>query len=173
MKSVNVKDFNTNIFQLLDDQWGVLTVGSPDNFNALTISWGMLGTLWGGVKKGRNIFTVFVKPDRYSHKFIEENDYYTVSFFSKEHIKALGLLGSKSGRDMDKIAASGLHPILLDKGITYEEAERTFIIHKLYRHQPDKSLIPHEIVEEFYSTNDGNDLPHTMYIGEVVELLEK
>lgn len=170
---MNVKEFNTDIFQLFDDQWALVTAGNPENFNTMTISWGTLGSLWGDARKGKNICTVFVKPARYTHKFMEENEYFTVSFYHKEYLKALGILGSKSGRDGDKVAGAGLTPKFLDKGVTFEEAHTTFVLRKIYRHDLDKKEIPQDVVEHFYATDELGDIPHTMYIGEIVDLIQK
>ena len=121
---MNTKDFQPEIFKLFDDQWGILTAGDKDAFNSMTISWGMLGTLWCMPHKGKNVCAVFVNPARYTYGFMEKSDYYTVSFFdNKKYQKALGIMGSKSGRDMDKAKASGLTPKYLEHGVTYEEAE--------------------------------------------------
>ena len=72
---MNTKDFQPEIFKLFDDQWGILTVGDKDAFNSMTISWGMLGTLWCMPHKGKNVCAVFV---------MEKSDYYTVSFFDNK-----------------------------------------------------------------------------------------
>ena len=33
-------------FDLFRKQWALVTAGTPEHFNACTISWGSLGTLW-------------------------------------------------------------------------------------------------------------------------------
>ena len=40
-------NFTTDIFAQFDKKWALLTAGSMENFNTMTISWGGLGTLWG------------------------------------------------------------------------------------------------------------------------------
>lgn len=92
---MNTKDFQPEIFKLFDDQWGILTAGDKDAFNSMTISWGMLGTLWCMPHKGKNVCAVFVNPARYTYGFMEKSDYYTVSFFdNKKYQKALGIMGA-------------------------------------------------------------------------------
>ena len=98
-------DFNINPFTLFDRDWALLTAGSIERFNSMTISWGSLGTLWG-----KPIATVYVKPVRYTHNFMEESEYFTLGFFEEKYRSALMLMGSKSGRDTDKAAASGFTP---------------------------------------------------------------
>ena len=64
----------------------------------MTASWGQLGHLWG-----KNVMTVYIRPQRYTKEFVDAGDYFTVTLFDG-YKKELGVLGSKSGRDGDKIA---------------------------------------------------------------------
>ena len=113
-------EFNTDIFAQYNKKWALLTAGDNDSFNTMTISWGGLGTLWN-----KPVATTYVRTSRYTHEFLDNNDYFTVSFFPEEYKKQLGVLGSKSGRDMDKIHDSGLTPKSVDGSVTFEEAEVT------------------------------------------------
>ncbi|SOB92352.1 flavin reductase family protein [Pseudobutyrivibrio ruminis] len=152
-------EFNTNIFEQYDKKWALLTVGDKDKFNTMTISWGGLGTLWN-----KPVATVYVRTSRYTNEFMKDNDYFTVSFYPEEYKKTLGVLGSKSGRDMDKVHESGLTPKEVENGITFEEAEVTLVCRKLIsqRLEPE-NMIP-EIAKQFYE----NEAQHDMYVGEVV-----
>lgn len=170
---MSVKDFNTDIFKLFDDQWALVTVGDKHKFNTMTISWGTLGSLWGNAHKGKNICTVFVKPARYTHEFLDANEYFTVSFFDQTYLKALGILGSKSGRDGDKVTEAGLTPKFLENGVTFEEAKTTFVLRKIYKHDLEKDKMPSDVVAQFYATDSLADVPHTMYIGEILDVIEK
>ena len=40
-------NFTTDIFEQFDKKWALLTAGTMEKFNTMTISWGGLGTLWG------------------------------------------------------------------------------------------------------------------------------
>lgn len=106
----DIASLNVDIFRLFNQDWALLTAGSIQDYNAMTISWGQLGSLWGGPGKAKNIATVFVKPLRYTFAFMEKQDIFTICWFPKEYRKDLGLLGSKSGRDGDKIAQTALKP---------------------------------------------------------------
>ena len=39
-------EFSTDIFTRFDKQWGLLCAGTMANHNAMSISWGGMGTLW-------------------------------------------------------------------------------------------------------------------------------
>ena len=91
-------EFQTEIFSLFGEKWALLTAGTKDSFNSMTIGWGGMGTLWG-----KPVITVYVKPTRYTYKFMNDSDYFTVSFYPEENRKALAVMSSKSGRDCDKV----------------------------------------------------------------------
>ncbi len=156
-------EFNINPFTLFDRDWSLLTAGDMERFNSMTISWGSLGTLWG-----KPIATVYVKPVRYTHDFMEESEYFTLSFFEEKYRPALVLMGSKSGRDMDKAAASGLTPTPLQSAVTYAQAHTTLLCRKLYCQDLDISSIPPEAMVHYRTES-----PHTVYIGEVVDIIKK
>ena len=153
---------NTDIFTLFDKDWALLTAGTAEHYNAMTVSWGSLGTLWN-----KPTATVYVKPIRYTHGFMEQNEYFTLSFFPKGYRKDLLLLGTKSGRDGDKLALTSLTPEALPNAVRYKEAELTLLCRKMYHAEMDKSAMPSEAIRDYYES----EAPHTLYIGEVVELL--
>lgn len=151
------------MFDLFLKQWALVTAGTADCCNTMTIGWGGLGTLWN-----KPVATVYVKPCRYTHKFLEEQDFFTVSFFPEQYREALRLLGRKSGRDGDKIAESGLTVQPLEEGtVTFREAEVTLVCRKIYRQDLDPAAMPPEMVQKYYT----EDAPHTMFVGEVVRIL--
>ena len=155
-------EFTTEIFSQFDKKWALLTAGDKESFNTMTVSWGGLGTIWG-----KPVATVYVRTSRSTHDFMDHNEYFTVSFYPEECKKILGVLGSKSGRDMDKIHDSGLTAKELPQSVTFEEAEVTFVCRKLFRQRLEKENMVPEVAKQFY---DGDAL-HDMYIGEVVEIL--
>ena len=69
---LNVLNKNNNIFDSMKKA-ALLTAGTIDNFNTMTIGWAVNGVIWG-----KNVFIVYVRPSRYTYKFMEENDYFTV-----------------------------------------------------------------------------------------------
>ena len=155
-------EFKTDIFAQYDKKWALLTAGNESSFNTMTISWGGLGTIWN-----KPVATVYVRESRYTHEFMDNNDYFTVSFYPEEYKKILGVLGSKSGRDMDKMKESGLTPVKAGESMSFKEAEVTLVCKKLFRQQLDVKNMPKDIAESMYADNDMHDV----YIGEVVEII--
>lgn len=147
------------------DDWALVTAGTErDGWNTMTIGWGTAGVLWS-----RPTVTVFVHPWRYTHKFLQDNDYFTVQLFDNEHKRDLGILGSKSGRDGDKVALTALTPKAIEQGMTFEEATTTLVCKKIYTHAIELDQMLAEIREglgAFYATD-----AHTVFVGELIEVL--
>jgi len=156
-------EFSKDIFDLFGKRWALVTAGTEEDFNTMTIGWGGLGTIWG-----KPMATVYVRTSRYTHEFMEKCDQFTISFYPEEYRKVLGTLGSNSGRDMDKIHDSGLTPMKAGGSVSFREAEVTLVCRKLLCERLDEDRIPEDILKKYY---DGDD-PHDMYIGEVVEIIE-
>ena len=150
------------MLDLFNKSWALVSAGGIDDFNTMTVSWGSLGTLWN-----RSIATVYIKPCRYTHEFMEKNERFTICFFDEEFKKDLTLLGSRSGRDEDKVALTRLDPQSLGDCITFRQAKVTLVCHKIYRADFDPSVIPAEVMDKYYSL----EAPHTMYIGEIEDMI--
>jgi len=165
MKEFETKDYK--VFDMFNNRWAVATAGDISHYNACTIAWGSLGTIWGGANQGKPIITIYINPDRYTWEFLKEHDTFTVAFLAPRYKRVLAYLGSVSGRDEKKIARSGLSPYEINGGVTYEEAELTLLCRKIYRQDLDTESMPPEVVRAFYTT----EAPHRMYIGEVVDIL--
>ena len=162
---MDFKDKSYDVFRLFNDCWALVTAGGIDNYNTMTIAWGSMGTIWGPPHKGKPILTVYVSPARYTHSFLEKNDYFTVSFFPENYRQDLSILGSKSGRDGDKVAAAGLTPRKMGGGVTFEEAELTFLCRKLYQGPFEREGLADVIGQGIYK----NWRPHWMFVGEILE----
>ena len=149
-------------FTKFDQDWALLTAGSREHFNGMTISWGSLGTIWH-----KSIITVYVRPDRYTWQFLQDNDVFTVSFYPESCRKALTVMGTLSGRDTDKAAAAGLMPKFLPEGVTFEEAAETFVCRKIYMAPMAYEDVPPE-ARRIYQNGIQ---PHYIIMGEVVDRL--
>ena len=77
---------NEDIFNLIGKQWMLVTAGNQERFNTMTASWGGIGWLWN-----KPVAFVFVRPERYTHEFIEANERFTLSFYGENFRKALQL----------------------------------------------------------------------------------
>ena len=161
---MDLKRFCLAPLYVIDQEWAVLTAGEKEKFNAMTISWGGLGTLWN-----KPVVTVYVKPIRYTYGFMENNEYFTISFYDEEYKEDLTILGKKSGRDIDKIALTKLTPKFLNNAISFKEAKLTIVCKKIYFQDLDVTRVPQYEADRYYKTEPI----HRMYIGEVVDIIDK
>lgn len=160
LKQIEANTLTFNPFEKLSKQWALVSAGSLDKFNMMTVSWGAVGVIWG-----KPSATVYIRHSRYTKEFVDAGDTFVLTFLKDGHRDALNVLGSKSGRDMDKMRASGLTPAVVDGGVTFEEAELVLVCRKCFAQllPPDNFTDP-SILDRCYADKDY----HTMYIGEIV-----
>ena len=121
MKKIEVSELTENFFETISKEWILVCAGDANQYNMMTASWGGIGWLWN-----KPVAFVFIRPERYTFEFTENNDFMTLSFLGKspKAREVYNLCGSKSGRDIDKTLESGLTPYPLEDGkcVTFEQA---------------------------------------------------
>ena len=147
-----------------ENKWALVTAGSLADHNSMTIGWGGVGCIWG-----KHAATVYIRPNRHTYGYFEKNDHFTVSFYPEDCKKALGVMGSKSGRDCDKDAEAGLTAIPCGETVTYAEARRTLLCRKLFAQDMNAESFTPEVIRKFY----GSEPAHKLYIGEILEIREE
>ncbi len=142
--------------------WFVLTAGEnrPGAFNSMTVSWGALGVIWG-----RPLALVVVRPQRYTREFMERAATFSLCAFDAAHRPALELLGTRSGRDTQKMIECGLTPIALPHVACPGFAEAQLILECRKTYFDD--LQPQHFLADFIAPNYHGDY-HRMYFGEVL-----
>ena len=137
-----------------------------ESLEFMTASWGGVGIMWG-----KNIATAYIRPQRYTKKFMDETGMYTLSFLSEDYRKALSVCGSVSGKDVeDKWKEAGLHPYAVDGTTAVEEADLIFVCKTQYTQDMKPECFDvKENDEKWYPDKDY----HTMYMGEIVKVLKR
>ncbi|MDR1792148.1 MAG: flavin reductase [Bacteroidales bacterium] len=168
---VPIEAISNDLF-LINHQWMLITSGNETDFNTMTASWGGFGTLWN-----KPINFMFVRNTRYTFEFLEKNVNYTISFYDTAKYKdVLTMLGTKSGRNTDKIKESGFTPLQMPQGsMAFAEADMIIECSILYKDQ----LNPHNISSkeilnmfDFY-TNEKKIDRHYVFFGEIVSVWKK
>lgn len=161
MKKIDPKELQLNPIKMIGQEWMLVTAGYMDSFNTMTASWGGVGELWN-----KHVAFVFIRPQRYTLEFTERTSVFTLSFFDKKYRPALTLCGTKSGRDTDKMAETGLTPYATEHGsVSFREASLVLECRKLYAEPLKKgSFIDSAIPAELYP---GDDF-HIMYVAEII-----
>lgn len=174
LKEVSPYDLKINPLESFSGDWMLLTAGNKESgYNTMTVSWGQIGNLWQdgnlhGPHWGLPVTTVFVRPQRYTKKFMDEHNYYTLAVYNKKYKKALAYLGAKSGRDEDKVAVQGLSPVFIDNTTYIGGADLVLICRKLYQAPIlDENFVDQNVKERTYPLKDYHD----MYIGQIEKVL--
>ena len=157
MKQISFDQYAPQVLQQLP-KGAFLTVSHDGRDNTMTIGWGSLGVIWG-----KPVFSVLVRPSRFTFGLLESSGEFTVSVPLTDMSKALGICGSKSGRDIDKFAAAELQkmqgikistPVIGGAGLHYE-------CKVLFKQPMNPALLDPAINAASYSSGDY----HTIYSG--------
>ena len=153
-----------SVFSLIGDRWMlVAATDKSGKTNAMTASWGGMGVLWG-----KKVAFVFIRPQRYTKRFVDEADKFTLSFFDDSYKKMLGYMGKVSGKDEDKMAKSGLAVTDRNGAPVFKEASLTLVCRKMYRDTlKEENFIDKRNIEQCYPQKDYHDV----YVAEIVDEL--
>ena len=140
----------------------LLTTKADSQVNTMTIGWGTMGVEWG-----KPIFVAYVRGSRYTHQMIEKSGEFTVNIpIGEFDSKILGVCGTRSGRDMDKIKELNLtleEP--LNCGVPgIKELPLTLECKVLYRMEQTLDTIPQNILDRYYPSGDF----HYAYYAEIL-----
>lgn len=158
-----------NPFSKIGTEWMAVTAGDNQKVNTMTASWGTLGVLWG-----KNIVSIFIRDSRYTKEFIDKQDTFSLTFFDPQHKEnrmALKYFGAISGRREDKIASAKMHVDFTPDGTPFiDEGSLVFICRKMSATKiaPDQ-FIDAKIDNTWYKDHDY----HTMYVGEITQILAR
>jgi flavin reductase (DIM6/NTAB) family NADH-FMN oxidoreductase RutF len=162
---INPYDLIINPHHLFDRQTLLLAAGNYSNgdFNEMTIGWGGIGTMWN-----KPFVEVVVRPTRFTYGFMEDYEDFTVSAFPSEFKRALSHLGTRSGRDGNKLAETDLSAISSQKvkSPSFEQAELTIECRTIYSADFDPTRFIDPTIEKNYPKKDY----HRVYYGEIVAI---
>ena len=163
-KEVEIKSVFGETIDKLKGHGVILLAGDPPN--PMTIGWGTIGYIWG-----KWIFTVMVRPTRFTHHLMESSHEFSVNVFSGEFNSHLSLCGTKSGRDTDKIKEcsftleTGIHvnaPFISESILHYE-------CRILQKNDILQETLDQNIIDRYYPLKDF----HRVYYGEIVGVLRE
>ena len=164
--SVAPELWRVNPFEGIGRKGMLITATREDGtYNTMTASWGGLGVLWG-----KNVCTLYIRPQRYTFAFAEATDLLTLSFFEDKYADVLKLCGTKSGREIDKAKEAHLTACRnKGSGIYFAEAKNVILARKLYADDLKKECFTDAARLAHYAKNDF----HRMYICEIEGILTK
>lgn len=154
-----------NPFTKIGKEWALVTAGNKSKCNTMTVSWGGVGVLWG-----KNVIYIFIRDSRYTKEFIDNGDFFSISFLDNAYRDALNYCGAHSGRDVDKFEEAGLTPAFRHS-IPYPDEANFVILCKKMAAVPitEDSFTDSSISKKWYADGDM----HTMYVGEIIDLMAR
>lgn len=156
-----------NVFQLIGQEWMLVTAGNKESFNTMTASWGGLSYVWE-----RPAAITYIRDIRYTYQFLQREESFTLSFFTEEYRGALRICGTKSGRDTDKVKEAGLTAIETPSGLmSFGEARMIIECKKMLVQELDTENFTepykNKIIEESYGDSPSK---HQLYISEITNI---
>ena len=164
-KEIKPEELNVNPFTAIGKEWMLITAGDETHCNTMTASWGGMGVIWG-----KPSITAYIRQTRYTKEFVDQGEYFTITFFEEAYRKALNLCGTVSGRERDKIKEAGLTPVNVEGTAAFEEAKLIILCKKQYHQFMSPEGFDVKVNDaKWYSDRDY----HTMYIGSIEKIYIK
>ena len=83
----------------------LISCGTMEAPNLLTVAWA------GTVCTRPPMVSISIRPERFSYPLIKESGEFVLNLPPAKIVRAVDLCGVKSGKDGDKFALAGLHPV--------------------------------------------------------------
>jgi len=158
---INFEKLNPEIIDLLDNKGAFFIVGDKNKLNVMNIGWGMVGYLWS-----KPVFVAAIRPTRYTYKFLEEKPEFNVCFTKGALNQQLTLVGTKSGKDIDKRNIEGITYIDSNTNTTPVIKEADFTMECKVLHSQKLENLPENIQKTFYGSGDE----HVMFYAEITDI---
>ncbi len=162
MQDIRYDQFFPDVMRVMTSRGLLLTSHGPGGrANSMVIGWGLVGSVWG-----RPVWTVLVRPSRYTYELIEQTGDFTITVPGPDMINACKICGSTSGRNRDKLGEAGLRTSsarkvrspIIDGGIIHYECQ---VLHKNF-------LEPGALTQEIKTGSYPNGDFHRTYWGQIV-----
>ena len=140
----------------------LITAGTKDRCNTMTASWGGVGVLWN-----MPVAIAYVRPQRYTYEFMEAADTFSLSVLPEQYREALRLCGTRSGRELDKLAAAGLTVYDADGTPAIAQSRLIIVCRKLYAQDMKPENFIDQTLLSHYKAKDY----HRQYVGEILQVL--
>jgi flavin reductase (DIM6/NTAB) family NADH-FMN oxidoreductase RutF len=154
-----------NAFQLIGNNWMLVTTCKGEKVNTMTASWGGLGVMWG-----KNVAYIVIRESRYTKELLDATDTFSLTFFADPPRAEMKYLGAVSGRDEDKIASARLEVCRDGETAFIGDGSLVFLCRKMSATPiTEETILDKEALKKWYP--DGNY--HTLYIGEITKVLAR
>ena len=161
MVEIDVTKLSVDVVDLWMNRWLLLTAGTYDDCNMMTVGWGSIGCMWS-----KPFAQVVVRPQRHTRKYMDQLDSFTLCAFPEKYRKDLQTLGTLSGRDGDKLSRTGL-TLTTSRSVSapsYNEANLILECRMIYYQDIDPGGFLDKTIQDNYPANDY----HRTYYGEIL-----
>ena len=151
-----------NPFTKIGKEWALVSAGNKSKYNTMTVSWGGVGVLWG-----KNVVYIFIRDSRYTKEFIDNGEFFSMSFFDEKYRDALSYCGKESGRNVDdKFKGAGLTPAFRHNIPYPDEANLVLLCRKMTAAPiTEDTFVDTQIMSTCYSDNNI----HVIYLVDIIE----
>jgi flavin reductase (DIM6/NTAB) family NADH-FMN oxidoreductase RutF len=161
-KEVSYDAFLKETVSLIANNGALLvTQHREDKPNVMTIGWGLVGIVWG-----LPIFTVLVRPSRFTYRRVDESGEFTVNIPYPSMSETVLYCGTVSGRNNDKFKEKSLTPIP-SKTVSSPLIAQCAIHYEcktVHKNDIASGTFPDSINDEFYPENDF----HRVFYGRIL-----
>jgi flavin reductase (DIM6/NTAB) family NADH-FMN oxidoreductase RutF len=161
---LEVDSLEFNPFTKIGKGGALVSAGTKAKANTMTVSWGGFGVLWG-----KNVVFIFIRDSRYTKEFIDNSEFFSVSFLGNEYKESIDLCGNYSGRDVDKMSKAGLTWNYKHSIPFIDEGNFILICHKLSATELSHESFIAPDIKDWYADGDM----HTMYVAEIMDFLAR
>jgi len=127
--------------------------------NVMTIGWASVGVIWG-----LPVMVVLVRPSRYTYQFIESSGVFTVNVPTQAMRPYVNMCGTKSGRDVDKLADVPTSMGQRVNAVVLQECPLVYECTVVHTNDViPQNLVPH-VARRAYPRGDY----HRVYYGQIV-----
>lgn len=161
------EELSDNAFRLIGKDWFLITARNPESgkVNTMTASWGCVGILWN-----KPVAVCFIRPQRHTLGFVNASDRLSLSVLPEQYRDALRFCGTKSGKDFDKFAETGLTPVFDENGTPYiGESRLVLLCKKLYVGE----ILEDGFLDPALLANYKEKDYHTVFVCEIESVLER
>lgn len=160
---ISAAELEGNYFKRIGQDWMLIAAEKEGKVNAMTASWGGVGVYWN-----KPCAYTVVRPQRYTKGFIDHAGAFSLTFFPEGFRDELNLMGTKSGRELDKVKACGFDVLYADGVPYFAQADTAIICKPLVAQAMEESALLHpELSQSVYPNKDF----HILYISEITKIL--
>ena len=162
MVELAISDLSVNPVEFWMSRCLLLTAGVLEDFNMMPVGFGSIGMLWG-----KPVVQVAVRPYRHTRNYLDKSDSFTLSSFSEKYADDIEILGSLSGKEIDKLSKTRL-TVMASVSVqspSYNEADLVIECRKvLHQDISPEGFVDAEMLKENYPSPEEF---HRVYYGEI------